>query len=302
MEWKANPVFKGDVQGHDEGATMSASELLAEMGIVFGQEFIEAVTSEFDSDDLDEEEMVGLSKKGAKLVRRHKKRQKKIEKGRHGKMKAAMAAIARSGERYGKKRKIEKERRGRAEFEKEQKKAEVDPDAVKKALSDLRAMRKGKKDEPKKDKLKKTKGGGAGARAGAAKASAGGGGGGSGQERAKQKGAAGSGAKGQHYPFRNSPNLGKGPGTPPGFPRVHGSRHHDQKKCWNCDCGPIYTAGCLCKSTGADPEKCPKGRTKHVKIRKDYRDAYNKMYHAWRAKKGGAVTARLKGGGRPGGF
>ncbi len=83
---------------------------------------------------------------------------------------------------------------------------------------------------------------------------------------------------------------------------MRGKVHHKEKKCWSCDCGPVYTAGCVCKSTGADPKKCPKGWTKNVKIKKDYRKAYNTMYHAWRANKGGAVTARLKGGDSPGGL
>lgn len=281
-------------------ATMNANELLAEMDGVFGQGFVEAVVSAFGPEDLDER-LAG----GGKDVLRHVDKQAKREKRRSPAMKKAMKALEREADRGKKAREADRQRRGKAEFDKEGEAAQTDPDDVKKALSGLRAMRKGKKGEPKKGKSKeiaskkaKSKGGGAGARS-RAKGSFGGGAGG--QERAKQKGAAGSGAKGQHYPFRNSPNLGKGPGTPPGW-SGSGPRHHNQKKCWNCDCGPVYTAGCLCKSTGADPKKCPKGQTKHVKINKSYRDAYNKMYHAWRSKKGGAVTARIKGGGRPGAF
>ncbi len=279
---------------------MSASALLAELGTVFGREFIESVVAKVNPEGLDEA-MVPMSKSQAKR-----------EKARPAAMKKAMAAIERGFGRYEKKRGVAAIRKMKADVAKEVAKHDKEPgDAVKKALSGLRAM-KSKKSDKKADKggakkAPETKPGkrkekfqavGGGAK-GSGKA---GGGGAGGAERGKQKGAAGSGAKGQHYPFKNSPNLGKGPGTPPGFPKVQGARHHNQKKCWNCDCGPVYTAGCICKSTGADPEKCPEGRTKHVKIRKDYRDAYNKMYHAWRAKKGGAVTARLKGGGRPGGF
>lgn len=85
-------------------------------------------------------------------------------------------------------------------------------------------------------------------------------------------------ATGQHHPFKRSKNLGRGPGTPPGFHPVHGSREHDEKKCWHCSCGNIYTKGCMCIGTGASKD-CPRGRRKPIHVKKDYRKAYNKMYH-----------------------
>ena len=96
---------------------------------------------------------------------------------------------------------------------------------------------------------------------------------------------AGGGGGGQHNPFKHSPNLGTGPGTPPGFHPVHGKRHHDERKCWNCRCGNVYEKGCECVGTGATKD-CPKGHIKHVQIHKDYRHAYNDMYHAWRRGEG----------------
>ena len=89
----------------------------------------------------------------------------------------------------------------------------------------------------------------------------------------------------RHNPFKHSPNLGTGPGTPPGFHPVHGKRHHDERKCWHCTCGNVYDRGCECVGTGAT-EDCPKGHTKHVQIKKAYRHAYNDMYHAWRRGEG----------------
>lgn len=94
-----------------------------------------------------------------------------------------------------------------------------------------------------------------------------------------------SGGGGQHNPFKHSPNLGTGPGTPPGFRQVQGKRHHDEKKCWNCRCGNVYDKGCECTGTGKTKD-CPKGHVKHVQIKKDYRHAYNDMYHAWRRGEG----------------
>lgn len=115
--------------------------------------------------------------------------------------------------------------------------------------------------------------------------------------RAKAQGAHGgrsAGSSGKsHNPFKHSPNLGFGPGDPD-TPDDGGSRHHDQVKCWNCNCGDIYTQGCQCVGTGATKD-CPRGEVKHVKIKKRYRQKYNKMYHAWRRKKRGTndgVTAR----------
>lgn len=99
-----------------------------------------------------------------------------------------------------------------------------------------------------------------------------------------------------HNPFKNSPNLGFGPGDPD-QPDDGGERHHDQVKCWNCDCGDIYTQGCQCVGTGATKD-CPRGEIKNVKIKRGYRQKYNKMYHAWRRKKRGTsdgVTDRNAG-------
>lgn len=98
----------------------------------------------------------------------------------------------------------------------------------------------------------------------------------------------------RHNPFKRGGNLGLGPGTPSGFTGT-GPRHHDQKKCWSCHCGNIYKAGCTCVGTGKS-EDCPYGHIKHVHIKKDYRKAYNDMYHEWRRKKHGAVTARVASG------
>lgn len=93
------------------------------------------------------------------------------------------------------------------------------------------------------------------------------------------------GGSGRHNPFKHSPNLGTGPGTPPGFRPVQGKRHHDERKCWNCKCGNVYDKGCECIGTGKTKD-CPKGHSKHVQIHKDYRHAYNDMYHAWRRGEG----------------
>lgn len=110
----------------------------------------------------------------------------------------------------------------------------------------------------------------------------------------------GGGGSGKHHPFKRSPNLGVGPGTPPGFPEVRGKVHHDQKKCWHCSCGNIYSKGCICIGTGATKD-CPKGHRKRVHIKHAYRQAYNDMYHAWRRKQGGQVTQRIADRGRKAG-
>ena len=114
-----------------------------------------------------------------------------------------------------------------------------------------------------------------------------------GRDKTPWKGSESSGS-GEHNPFKHAANLGTGPGTPPGF-KGTGSRHHDQDKCWNCKCGNIYTKGCQCIGTGATKD-CPKGHVKHVGIKHDYRQAYNKMYHKWRSRKkaeGDGVTSRI---------
>lgn len=102
------------------------------------------------------------------------------------------------------------------------------------------------------------------------------------------------GGGGRHTPFKRSSQLGKGPGNPPGFRRVWGPRDHHEKKCWNCHCGNIYNDGCVCIGTGATKD-CPQGHRKKVHIKKAYRRAYNKVYHAgydssvhrWVGSKGG---------------
>lgn len=83
----------------------------------------------------------------------------------------------------------------------------------------------------------------------------------------------------RHTPFKRNSELGKGPGTPPGFRRVWGPRDHHEKKCWNCHCGNIYSDGCVCIGTGATKD-CPQGHRKKVHIKKRYRHAYNKLYKA----------------------
>jgi hypothetical protein len=99
------------------------------------------------------------------------------------------------------------------------------------------------------------------------------------------------GGKGMHNPFKRRSKLGVGPGTPPGYHGSHGARKHNEKRCWKCNCGDIYSksSGCHCVGTGKD-ETCPKGHTKKVVIKYKYRQAYNDMYHAWRRGKHGETT------------
>ena len=274
---------------------MDTSKLLAEMGSVFGQGFVESVSDVFYEDDIDEA-----------LLQPQSASQQKRDAARPKALKKALAAFDREHHRGEKKRGVEQHRKMKADIEKRAAAAKDDPDEYKNILKSLRAKKAGEhsksKAEPKKSKAepRKSKGadgagpGGGGDKAGFAGAA---GSGGARADQKKQKAALGSGGKSQHYPFSNSANLGKGPGTPP-VPVKHprGPVNHDKKKCWNCDCGPVYTKGCMCTGTGKTPD-CPQGRKKRVKIRYDYRQAYNKMYHAWRAKKGGEVTARIKAGG-----
>jgi len=135
-----------------------------------------------------------------------------------------------------------------------------------------------------------------------------GGGAGAGREGSKQrKGQKPStGGKSQHYPFKRSSNLGLGPGTPPGGGKGgkgvgvqnKGARHHDETKCWKCSSGSGGTyseKGVKCVASGSG-KNCPKaGTVKYIKIDKQYHQNYNDHYHAWRAKQGGRVTARLGG-------
>ena len=92
------------------------------------------------------------------------------------------------------------------------------------------------------------------------------------------------GSRSKHYAFKRSANLGTGPK----------GKHHDETKCWKCGCsGGIYTKGCMCTSTGKG-EDCPTaGTKKKIKFHETEHRAYNKIYHAWRASKGGEVTRRL---------
>ena len=110
----------------------------------------------------------------------------------------------------------------------------------------------------------------------------------------------GGGGSKKHSPFKRASHLGLGPGTPPGFAQVVGKRHHDELKCWNCSCPEGAYRGCKCIGTGKD-KTCPEGHEKKVKIKRDYRQAYNDMYHAWRRgekSKGSSVTGRLQSRGK----
>ena len=120
-------------------------------------------------------------------------------------------------------------------------------------------------------------------RSGGAGAAAGIGGGGS----ASPKGGGGGGApqgggRSKHFPFKRSANLGKGPLN----------QYHDETKCWKCKCGNIYSTGCRCIGTGKSQD-CKKGEVRQVSVDKPAKQAYNRLYHKWRAKQGGAVTGRL---------
>jgi hypothetical protein len=91
-----------------------------------------------------------------------------------------------------------------------------------------------------------------------------------------------------NYPFKHHHNLGPGPGTPPesGVTKPRGPRNHKERGCWHCVCPNGTYSGCVCRGTGKTSE-CPKGEIKHVPIKKQYHRAYNRVYHAWRAKHGG---------------
>jgi len=111
---------------------------------------------------------------------------------------------------------------------------------------------------------------------------AGGGGGG-----APAKHAGGGGGGKEHNPFKRNSNLGLGPGTPPGHPKVVGQRHHDETKCWSCNCPGGAYGGCKCTALGTG-SGCPerdrdgKPKVKMVYIDRKYHNDYNKMYHEWR--------------------
>ena len=284
--------------------TIDVSFILAELGKTFGQKFVDSILA--DLGDVVLSEAVSEAVAGMPHAPLVKKSDKKKDEKRPTALKKAMAAFDRGFDRYEKKRGVEAARKMRADVDSEvAKHKKGDPNEVEKLLKSLRAKKSGMdskskgKAEPKKDEPKQAGGGGGGGGGGGAAggfAKAAGSGGGRADQK-KQRAALGSGGKSQHHPFSNSSNLGKGPGTPPvSVKNPRGPRKHNKKKCWNCDCGPIYTKGCVCTGTGATKD-CPQGQKKNVKIRRDYRDAYNKMYHAWRASKGGEVTARIKAGG-----
>lgn len=104
-------------------------------------------------------------------------------------------------------------------------------------------------------------------------------GGGSSGEASSRKSSSG------HDPFKNSSNLGKGPGTPKGHTGT-GPRKHNATGCWDCTCpGNVYSSGCNCKSSGNGANCPPKGTLKHIKYKSTYKRAYNDLYHAWRGNK-----------------
>jgi hypothetical protein len=106
-----------------------------------------------------------------------------------------------------------------------------------------------------------------------------GGGGGASGETSSRKSSSG------HDPFKNSSNLGKGPGTPKGHTGT-GPRKHNATGCWDCTCpGNVYSSGCNCKSSGNGANCPPKGTLKHIKYKSNYKRAYNDLYHAWRGDK-----------------
>jgi hypothetical protein len=122
---------------------------------------------------------------------------------------------------------------------------------------------------------KGARGGGAGGASGA----------GAGKEGSKQRVGKkpGAGGRSQHYPFKRSPNLGKGPR----------GEHHDETKCWKCNCPNGAYGGCECTSTGKGKNCPPAGTEKTITIKPAYKRQYNREYHKWRREQGGRVTARL---------
>jgi len=112
--------------------------------------------------------------------------------------------------------------------------------------------------------------------------------------KTKDKSGGSSGASGEassrksssgHDPFKNSSNLGKGPGTPKGHTGT-GPRKHNATGCWSCTCpGNVYNSGCICKSSGNGANCPPKNTLKHIKYKSKYKRDYNDMYHAWRGDK-----------------
>lgn len=158
---------------------------------------------------------------------------------------------------------------------KNKEKQKSDEKAYQDAIADIRG-RVAKSAE--KSKAKKAGGREKGVAGGATGGKAGG------EKRGKEKSGAGS-AGGRHHPFKRSANLGPGPRD----------RHHDETKCWKCSCpdGSYYPNKCTCRSTGKGKNCPPAGRVKKITIQKGYKKRYNDEYHAWRARQGGAVTARL---------
>lgn len=87
----------------------------------------------------------------------------------------------------------------------------------------------------------------------------------------------------RHFPFKRSSDLGPGP---------RGSKHRETK-CWKCKCGNVYRDGCHCVASGSG-ENCPKkGTVKKISYKPSYKQAYNREYHAWRAKQGARATQKL---------
>lgn len=72
-----------------------------------------------------------------------------------------------------------------------------------------------------------------------------------------------------HNPWRNRGSRGPGP---------RGGKSDSEAKKWNCTC-----KGHVCACVGI--AKSTNGKKKTVKIKKSWKDAYNKEYKAWRKSK-----------------
>lgn len=87
----------------------------------------------------------------------------------------------------------------------------------------------------------------------------------------------------RHFPFKRSSDLGPGP---------RGKKHRETK-CWKCKCGNVYRDGCHCVATGSGANCPKKGTTKTISYTPSYKQAYNREYHAWRARQGARATQKL---------
>lgn len=87
----------------------------------------------------------------------------------------------------------------------------------------------------------------------------------------------------RHFPFKRSSDLGPGPR----------GRKHRETKCWKCKCGNVYRDGCHCTSSGSGKNCPPKGTMKTISYTPSYKQAYNREYHAWRARQGARATQKL---------